>query len=361
MKIVRLVFLSVFLSFSSYSFANQSDEIEFKYSNKELAEMDKWKNKFADDLWNDAMQCDRGALHLLGMAHLIGSMGLSIDVETANFCFERSASFGFAPAIKQVVHSCFEKEDPLLASVYCNLLVSFGHKEYCVVYHDMRERTLTLMGDGVCREIERMASEKYDLILNNIENLKKEKNKKGFFERMDVDGTDITSQDVLFNANYWLRFSKFQVEAEKLAARFDKVLQTEGQEFRNLYKASKVNVSQVIHLLKSNGDPYEKRVSYLKDANKAIQKTEELMILMNEFQNSSSANSNLKKLASEFFLLYQNAKGVLEQHRSLFMSPDHFLATDIGLEKLAEFTAGVDLHNENIEKIFHELFSANNS
>ena len=82
-----------------------------------------------------------------------------------------------------------------------------------------------------------------------------------------------------------------------------------------------------------------------------MEKTEELIILMHEFQNAPSATPDIKKIAREFFLLFQNAKGVLEQHRTFFMSPDHFLDSDVGLEKLANYTAGVNLHLENLEKI----------
>lgn len=351
---IKLSILSVFLFFSSYNFANESEGIEFKYTKQELAEMDKWKNKSADDLWDDAMQCERGALHLFGMGFLMGSMGLSVDVDKADLLFAKSASFGFAPSIKQLVHRHFEKENVALAMVYCNLLISCGHKEYVPFYFDTRQKMLN-MGEGVCREIERLASEKYGLILENVENVKKEQNKKEFFIRMYIDGTDITSQDVLFDDHYWVRFSKFQVEAEKAAKKLDYALQNDFMAVDELYRQSQKNFSIAIDLFEKKENFHQNKVEFLKSARASINKTEEFIQSMDELQNCPSANPHLVKLARELTLLCKNVKGVVEQHYSFFVNPDQWFESDVEVDKLLEYTAGVDCHGENIQKMFKEL------
>lgn len=90
---------------------HQKEFIEFKFKDIELQEISKWKERSVEEMWKDAFECDRAALYMLGMGFITGSMGLTIDVEKADFYFSRSASFGFAPSIKQLIHKNIEDEN----------------------------------------------------------------------------------------------------------------------------------------------------------------------------------------------------------------------------------------------------------
>jgi hypothetical protein len=48
----------------------QKELFEFKFTNEELEELSKWKNKSFEDVSNDAFNCDRAALYMIGMCFL---------------------------------------------------------------------------------------------------------------------------------------------------------------------------------------------------------------------------------------------------------------------------------------------------
>lgn len=331
----------------------QNELFEFKFTEEELIELSKWKDKSFDDMWNDAFNCDRAALYMIGMCFLTGSADLTIDVEKADLIFSRSASFGFAPAIKQIIHKNIEEENIFLVLVYSNLMTSLGHSEYVVPYHEQRTKAMTAFGNEISKEIERIASSKKELISQTIEKLNKSSNRENFFIEMSFDGSLIDHQDQEFNQNYWIRFTKFQKEAEDEAHRFQSILNKDFQDFRKLYEKSKGNLSMVLDELRNDKSVNEPLTKCLKDSRKAIKKTEEFITLMQTFQTTS--NENLRRLAKEFLLLGQNAKGVLEQHYKFFLSPYEFLDSDVSMNKFAEYTAGVDEHSENIEDLLKKL------
>lgn len=337
----------------SFALDDKSDPIELKFSNEELEALTKWKDKSFDDMWNDALNCDSAALYMIGMSFLTGSGGFTIDVEKADFCFARSASFGFAPAIKQLIHKNIEEENIFLVLVYSNLMSSMGHSEYVMPYHELRTKAMATFGNGISNEIEKIASSKKELISKTVEKLKKSENREKFFVEMTYDGSLINHQDREFNHDYWIQFSKFQSEAEDEAKRFQAILNNDFQEFRRLYEKSKANLSIVIDKLRNDESIDKLEINFLKDAKKAIGKTEEVIALIEGFQNVS--NQNLRKLAKEFLLLIKNAKGVLEQHCKLFLSPNEFLESAESMNKFAEYTAGVNEHSENIEEFLKQL------
>jgi hypothetical protein len=284
---------------------------------------------------------------------LTGSADLTIDVQKADLCFSRSASFGFAPSLKQIIHKNMEEENIFLVMVYSNLITSLGHSEYIVPYHELRTKARASFGNGIAKEIERVASSKKELISRTIEKLGISKDRKKFFIEMSYDGTLIDHQDDEFDQNYWLRFTKFQIEAENEARRFNEILNKDYKEFQKLYEKSKVNLSIAIDKLQNYENIDELKNTFIKDAKKAIGKTEEFITLVKGFQNAS--NENLRKLAKEFFLLSQNAIGVLEQHSSFFLSPHEFLGSDVSMNKIAKYAAGVNEHLENIEEFLEKL------
>jgi TPR repeat protein len=319
-------------------------------------EMDKWKNKSFNDMLKDATEGDRAALYMIGMCFLVGHFDLDIDVEKATFWFIRSASLGFGPAIKQIIHTTLENENVHLAMVYINLLASIGHREYVVSYHEHRSKAADRFGIGLVKEIERIASCKHQLIRDNIERFRKSENKKKLFSEMIINEMLINTQDRELNTDYWIRFSKFQLETESEAIRFQKAQQEYYKDFHTLYEKSKRNVADALDRLMANKELGELKTLAIKDAIKAIDCTERYMIVMETFQNTP--NANLKNIAHEFFMLCKNAKGALEQHRRFFSSPDDFLAFDENIETLSEYNIRIEMHVENIEKFIEKLNSA---
>lgn len=333
--------------------SEQKELFEFKFTDDELKALSKWKSKSFDDMLNDAFNCDSAAIYMIGMTFLTGSTGLAIDVEKADFWFSRSASFGFAPALKQIIHKNIENENIFLILVYSNLMASLGHSEYIVPYHELRTKAINTFGSGISKEIERIAACKKEQISNNIEKLRESEDRQNLLIEMTYDGTLIDYQDDEFNQDYWLRFTKFQQQSENEARKFQEVLNIDFQELRKLYAKSKENLSITVDKLSNEKSINELKNDFLKDAKKAIGKTEEFITLMEDFQNAS--NENLRKLAKEFLLLGQNIRGVLEQHCNFFLSPHQFLESDAYMNKFEEYTAGVDEHSENIEELIKKL------
>lgn len=64
--------------------------------------------------------------------------------------------------------------------VYTNLICSMGHHEYIIPYHEQRKRAMASFGNGISKEIERIAHSKNELISTNIDRLKNSKNKKNY-------------------------------------------------------------------------------------------------------------------------------------------------------------------------------------
>lgn len=331
----------------------QKDLFEFKFTDEELIELSKWKNKSFDDMWNDAFDCDRAALYMIGMSFLTGSADLTIDVQQADLHFSKSASFGFAPALKQLIHKNIEEENIFLVLVYSNLMTSLGHSEYVIPYHELRTKAMATFGNGISNEIDKIASSKKELIFRTVEKLKISENRKFFFLEMKYDGSLIDHQDRELNYKYWMQFTKFQSDAEDEAKKFQTILNYDFHEFKQHYEKSKANLSIVINKLRNDESINKFQIDFLKDAKKAIGKTEEFIDLMEGFQNVS--NQNLRKLAKEFLLLSKNAKGVLEQHCKFFLSPNEFLESDESMNKFTEYNAGVKEHSENIEEFLKQF------
>lgn len=101
----------------------------------------------------------------------------------------------------------------------------------------------------------------------------------------------IDHEDQEFNQDYWIKFTKFQSDAKDEAQKFQLILNNDFQEFNTLYEKSRKNLSQTIDKLKNNDSVNESLVNYLKDAKKALGKTEEFIVLMEGFQNASNPES----------------------------------------------------------------------
>lgn len=334
----------------------QSRSVEFQFTDQELEEMGKWKNKSLDLMLQDAlMNGDRAALYMVGMSVMTGVSGLTIDVDCAYTYFLQSASFGFAPSIKQLVHENLEQGNPHLAMIYMNLLTTLGHHEYVVSYHELRSRTREVFGDGVCREIERLARSKYELIQANIRGLQEAQDKVKYCLSMLHNRTMINSQDKVIDSAYWRGFSKFKSEAVELAIRFQRVLQDDFEELKEAYYRSKENIHCAIEELKRDEDVGEVlQSSGLKDSKHAIQLSLAFTDWMKTFIARAS-NENLLQLAKEFLLLSHDMTEVLNAHRIFFLSPLTFIANEDNIANWKDHAAGVSLHTEKIEKLINAL------
>lgn len=335
------------------SVTEKQDVVEFKFTNEEISEVSKWKSKSEEEMWNDAFKCDRAALYMGGMCLLTGKTGFTIDVSSADLLFSVSASFGFAPSVKQLIHKNIEKENIFLILVYTNLMTSLGHDEYIETYHTLRDNIMRGFGCEVLKEVEKIAALKKDRIDSNIKNLANAKNKESLFVEMSCNDCLIDDDDFKFDQSYWLPFTKFQKQAEDEAKRFENTLKKYYPEFSQLYNQSRANFSKAIN--KKKNDATFDVVDYIKVVKKALRKAEELIAFMEKYNNAE--NDNIRKISKEFLLLAKDARGVLQSHYDFFLEPSRFLQTESCINKFAEYTAGVQAHLENIEEVFEKLNS----
>jgi hypothetical protein len=181
-----------------------SDPVEFIYTEQEQKDMARWKNKTMDNLVADAFNGDAAALWMIGMCYLTGSMGLPLNIESADRFFAKSLSLGFAPALNQVSQMYFNDEsNSFLGLVYKNLTISFGHPEFIKAYHDLRSKMIESSGKSgqrIWNEIERIASHKQTIILNNQQYVH---NKQYTQEACWLSLEDITHEDYQYDNDYW--------------------------------------------------------------------------------------------------------------------------------------------------------------
>lgn len=178
--------------------------IELEVTKEEDSASAKWKDKSMNDLILDVHRHDKGALYILGLCFLVGRGGLAIDVESADYYFAQSASFGFAPALDQMRITYINERNPFLALVYQNLIISEGHSEFLNLYHEARNKILNnpTFGPKIVQEIERIAIRKKALIQRNNDVLKKRSKGNGN-KPLDCKIENITEEDLVFDEGYW--------------------------------------------------------------------------------------------------------------------------------------------------------------
>jgi len=147
----------------------------------------------------EAMNGDRGALYMVGFTFLTGN-GIPVDVNMANTLFAKSASLGFAPALDKIRSMYMEDTpNPFLAMVYVNLTIAFGHPELVMGYHKLMNDLKESLGSShIQNEIEKAASEKYNIILKNQDKFKNAIDK----ENLSLKIEDITSLDAIYAAHW---------------------------------------------------------------------------------------------------------------------------------------------------------------
>ena len=198
-KIIALVLLGLGLTgISWYYLARNSgdcnlkkdmDSTELIYTQEEESSIKRWLNTSGDAFTLGVSKKDPVALYVQGMQSVTGSDGWPIDIELANEWLSMSASFGFAPALDQLMRMHdYDKKDPVLGLVYQNLTVSNGHLELVMFYDKSRAIFIEKLGLSAMNEIEKLAVHKMSLIYKNKKN--------GKF-------TNITDEDVLFDLEHW--------------------------------------------------------------------------------------------------------------------------------------------------------------
>jgi len=338
---------------------NKSDSVvELVFTPDELTEMGKWKDKTFNDMAIDAMNGDRAALYMIGMSILTGATGLTIDVQGADLFLEKSASLGFPPAIKQMIHKYIEEENPFLMMVYSNLLISFGHQEFVVNYHEMRSKLNETIGVGVSREIEKIAALKKKLVLKNLEDFEKAPEKMKFVMAMSYNEALITRNDSNYTSNYWIQFSKFQSKAETEGEQFESAIRDGCIDFEEKYEVSRRNIGKLLNAIESDEKISEFQIEFLIDTKSAIRSVEKFKNSLESF--TDSPNSNIKMIANEFCLLCKYTDAVLQNHYKFILTPNDFLESESDMNSLTCNTTQFKSQYLYIQKIFNELQRDNN-
>jgi|GEM_PF-2201896 len=181
--------------------------VDLIYTEKEKQESswDRWikgnNQANLEEIVKAGFNGDRGALYLLGLCHLLGADGITIDVATADRLFGYSASLGFAPAIDKLRAKYLEESNPFLMAVYLNLSIALGHREFIKPYHNLRKEYLaTTDALPIAQIIEEMAKDKMDIILQNKATFDDLSNKYKF---VTIHMRDITADDDAYGEDFW--------------------------------------------------------------------------------------------------------------------------------------------------------------
>lgn len=153
------------------------------------------------------------AMYIAGQCSLSGT-GTSINRNVANQQFKMAASLGYPPALFEVTQMyANENQDPLLALVYLNLTISFGHKEYRDLYYQQTEMLSKVAGKKVVQEIEKIALEKTIKISKTQKEIKNHKNT--YKPSLALIGNNVTSDDRVYSEKYWKQFFDSQESWER--------------------------------------------------------------------------------------------------------------------------------------------------
>ena len=148
------------------------------------------------------------ALYIVGQCSLSGT-GTAINRSVANQNFKMAASLGYSPALFEVFQMyANENHDPLLALVYLNLTISFGHKEYRDFYYEQTKLLAKVSGKRVIQEIEKIALDKTIKISKMQTEIQNRKNT--YKPALVLLSKNITSDDRVYGEKYWKQFFESQ-------------------------------------------------------------------------------------------------------------------------------------------------------
>lgn len=178
--------------------------VRLQLTDEESKAMEKWKDLTITDMIQDAMQGDAAGLYMIGMCNLYGTGGFSINIEEANRYFAASATLGFAPGIDKIKFMYMEDIiNPYLALVYANLTSSFGHSEFTMCYHNLRQNLMESDKQAICTEIEKIATLKLLKIYETMNKVATSDDKTRIVYSILFDKGAIVAEDPLFVDDYW--------------------------------------------------------------------------------------------------------------------------------------------------------------
>jgi endo-alpha-1,4-polygalactosaminidase (GH114 family) len=325
--------------------------IEFKFTEEELKQFEKWKDKSHSHLWEETHQWDRSTFYVIGLEYFKGST--NTDLENAKYLFSVAASLGFAPSIKQILDRNISEKNNFHMLVYSNLLCLLGHQEFSPYYKKIRAKMQFDFGFQYCKDAEKVVYRKLDLINRNAKELESCSNKKKFILSMANNELLIDSED----ADYLKWAAPAQPYVEDLVS-LSRLVKEEIKEFNDQYQETHEMFSTLYTVFKK-GMMTEKYSNKMKSlcldhAIKTVDNANKLITMFEEFKNTSCADTSY--LTNELILLFQSCKGVLEYYTDAFSSPDKFFAafkSDTNYKKFSKFkqyTAEVNLHSKNIDR-----------
>lgn len=176
------------------------EEWEIIFTEEENKAINQWKDKTLENWTDDSIAGNPAGLWLVGVAYLMAVRGFPLDIDRADLFFSLSGSLGFAPSLHQLATTIAANDNPLLAFVYFNLVISMGHPEKVSIYHKYRDGFISKGGIKVANEIEKIARYKRTII-DEWKN-QYESNPKDFTKFMN-SALKITDLDFLFDVQFW--------------------------------------------------------------------------------------------------------------------------------------------------------------
>jgi hypothetical protein len=201
------IFLKTFIPISGFANSAQileiKDESFIEYSKEELRSLEKWKQRPLVQLVIDALEGDPAALYIIGLGYKYGEAGLPQSTQIANKYFAISASLGFPPAIDKIKTVYLEDDsNPLLALVYTNLEISFGHEELTSLYQEQKALLEKKFGSHAIKEVEKIAETKKHAILDQREKIKKSTNKTNEMVVL-LKTLGVVAEDKILGPEHW--------------------------------------------------------------------------------------------------------------------------------------------------------------
>jgi TPR repeat protein len=183
---------------------------EFDLSDSEKKDIEVLLEKAKTDssslfICNAAHDGNPVAMYIVGKQSELGIGGMSVNRSVANLYFSMAASLGYAPAMFEIFNMYTnENQDPLLALVYLNLTISFGHKECRDFYYHQIEQTSKIAGKSIVQEIEMIALRK-TIKISEFQ-CEMEKLKGTYNPAIKFIGGNIVSDDHVYTEKYWEKF-----------------------------------------------------------------------------------------------------------------------------------------------------------
>ena len=185
------IFLSFFLLSAIFAISPQttlqgiesSSAQPFQITDGEIAEASQWGVGFKTRLDAGKKLCERAALYQIGDYYLYCDV---VDAgRIANEYFSQSASFGYPPAVVELVKKNINEGNVYLSMVYIKLVILLGHEESLASYNYLKQMIMEYYSSDIIEEIEHLAAEKAELILRNQKKIVVTEDRKALYESLE--------------------------------------------------------------------------------------------------------------------------------------------------------------------------------